>query len=376
MNKDARSHWKNVEVYMQTLTSEDLKPMEEWLSEYTKKGSLRHYRRQFQYFLYWSKTTPKKLVADFDNRMMRSLILKYQAHLLKGYASNTARMMVNIVRAFFTSQCEPIRGLKRKVVSVKKAKGEHVFSLSDLQKVWHIADTRDKAIISVGASLGWEASAFLNMERDFFESLVKRARDQNLDFIGFEWQREKTGAEQYGILTPCAIDSLERWLSHKDNKAKATLWSGLTSEGLNKILKRLVEEANIVTIGRVRWHLLRKFLMATLSKSGLNEWEVKIILGKAIPTTDLTYLQTLKESAFEKYREAYPQNMSLVSYSNGQRKIENIEEILKIMAKGFTKIVKEAYEKGQTDFITQQELETIETMLALVKQKTEEVPEE
>jgi len=324
------------------MTEEQNEPLNDWLEEYPKQTSRKVQKRHFQTFLRWCNRTPKQLVQEFNQQKTRSLILKFQSHLKNeavvqkgmregetGLSDNTVRGAVNAVRAFYTSQKETVTGLKRKVISAKTAKGEDVFSLSDLQKIWHISDTRDKAIISLGCSLGWEASAFLDMERPFFEWFVKRARSEDLDFIAFDYERKKTGAEQYGILTPCALDSLERWLEHADGKRKKrNLWNGLTRDGLNKILKRLTKEANIATIGRVRWHLLRKWLMSTLSRSGLNEWQTKIILGKAIPTTDLTYLPRLKEDAFEKYKQAYPLAMSLVAYSNDVRKVENIEEII------------------------------------------------
>lgn len=52
-------------------------------------------------------------------------------------------------------------------------------------------------------------------------------------------------------------------------------------------------------------HLLRKFVMDTLSSQGLNEFEVKIIVGKAIPLSDATYLTTIKRTAFQKYQKAF-----------------------------------------------------------------------
>jgi len=339
--------------------SNENKPLNEWLSTwYTKDSTRNMQKRHFENFLKWCKKTPSQLVAEFSQKSARDLILKFQNYLKNeivlergarkgeiGLSDNATRSMVNAVRAFYSSQCQTVTGLRKKILSAKKAKGEHAFSLSDLQKIWHVSDTRDKAIISVGCSLGWEASAFLNMERPFFENLVKRARSEDLDFIAFDFLREKTGAEQYGILTPCALDSLERWLTHADSQRKKGLWNGLTSDGLNKILKRLTKEASIQTIGRVRWHLLRKWLMSTLARNGLNEWQVKIILGKAIPTTDLTYLQNIKEDSLEAYKRAYPLAMSLVSYSNSNAKEESMKQLTLRLARIFAEHIEEDMRK-------------------------------
>ena len=56
------------------------------------------------------------------------------------------------------------------------------------------------------------------------------------------------------------------------------------------------------------------------------EWEVKLIVGKDIPLTDLTYIEGLKQSAFEKYCQTYPTHLTLVAYNNSRTKIEKIEE--------------------------------------------------
>jgi hypothetical protein len=360
------------------------KPMEDWLETwYTKESVKTLQKARFEVFVDWTKKTPKQLVEEFEQKKARDLLLKFQNYLKndvvvrkgarkgeKGLLDNSVRNYVNTVRAFYSSQCETVKGLKKKIISGKKAKGEHVFSLSDLQKVWHIADTRDKAIIAVGASLGWDASAFLEMDRDYFEGLIKRARDQEEEFIRFEWQRPKTGAEQYGVLTPCAIDSLERWLQHPDSKKKKGLWNGLTQDGLNKVLKRLVREAAITTTGRIRWHLLRKWLMNTLSRNGLNTWEVKVVLGKTIPTTDLTYLQKIKEDAFEKYKTAYPMNMSLVSYSNNNLRQESIQDMIGTLARALMGLIQEQRAKEARG------LQPIEVTKAYTTEEAEDILEE
>jgi uncharacterized protein YukE len=66
--------------------------------------------------------------------------------------------------------------------------------------------------------------------------------------------------------------------------------------------------------------------MDTLSSQGLNEYETKIIVGKAIPLSDLTYLQTLKRSAFQKYQKAYP-GFSLRGTETNHR-LEEVKEAM------------------------------------------------
>lgn len=313
-------------------------PLENWLNEYTNKGTALQNRSAFQIYLTYTKKTPKQLIEEFEQAKTRSQILAFQSWLLNEYKNpktqepikpNTCRAILTSVRAFYSSQKEQVRNLKNKIVKVEMAKGEHAFSVQDLRLMYAIGDTRDKAILSVSCSLGWEISAILELDKEFAENLVKRAKSQNEDFIGFDFMREKTKSVQFGILTPLALHSLEQYLIklNKENPKQQKLFD-LSEVALNEILRRLTTESNVQTIGTVRFHLLRKWLMNALSDSGLNSFEVKLIVGKEISMSDLTYLQTLKKSAFEKYKACYPLNLSLSMNINGNAKTNELLELV------------------------------------------------
>ena len=323
------------------MESNQNEPMEKWLSEFSKESVRRVYRENLTTFLEWSNKTSQDLVNGFNQDEARSMILQFQNYLLndyvkrngkKGLSENATRNKVNAVRSFYTSQCEPIRKIKRRMIKPREATGEHIFSLEDLRSMFYIANCRDKAILSLGSSLGWEASAFLDLDRKFVRSLVDRAIDQKQDFIAFDYTREKTSTAQYGILTPCAIDSLKKWLDKTEKQHTDKLFNGLRQDALNDVLKRLAKEANIKTIGRIRWHLLRKWLMDTLANAGLDIYENKIILGKAIPLTDKTYLRTIKRRAFEKFQKGYAFHMSICGGQiNGKQKTDRLAEVVRLL---------------------------------------------
>lgn len=260
--------------------------------------------------------SPDELVEGFSQKDARHLILSFQAELLKTTKQNTVRSYVSQIKTFYRSQASPVNDLK--TLPPQLATMEHTFSTEDLRKMWHVADTRNKALLSVGCSLGWDINLILNMDKKYFRGLVKRARSEHQDFISFDWNRAKTGERIFGVLTPIALDSLERWIQklEADGDKSEKLWN-ITDAGTNLMLKALVEEAGIVTSGTVRWHLLRKWLISTLASAGLSEWETKLVVGKRIPNTDLTYLSGLKNGILEKIRAIYPRYLSLVSYSNG-----------------------------------------------------------
>lgn len=53
--------------------------------------------------------------------------------------------------------------------------------------------------------------------------------------------------------------------------------------------------------------------MSGLSRAGFNEFQIKYLMGKAIPLADLTYLQTLQQEIEERYPAAYERYLNVKS---------------------------------------------------------------
>lgn len=269
----------------------------------------------------WSKDIGFKAVA-FYNSMIQ-----------QGYAVNTARSYASTPRAFCRDMCIPLIVHKGKIKKPQTAKGEHEFTREELAKMFYVADVRDKAILSCGVCLGYNVEQFSLMPRDYFEGLVNKAIAEKIDFIGFDYERKKEGVESRSHLTPEARDSLKAWFDYIDKKKgfkSEWVWcngnSGhLTEDALNDILKALVTKANITTTGKIRFHLLRKFLTDALHDSGFDSWEIKRVLGKEIPTTDDTYLKGLSRRVSAKFPQVYD-NIRLSGYANKNHlRIEELE---------------------------------------------------
>lgn len=90
-----------------------------------------------------------------------------------------------------------------------------------------------------------------------------------------------------------------------------------------------MRKANLILSGSVSWHIVRKYVFSTLLRSGFNAYEAKHYLGKALESSDSTYIQSLHETMLEKFKVAYP-NLSLQINGNGTRiKVEELEEKVK-----------------------------------------------
>jgi len=203
--------------------------------------------------------------------------------------------------------------------------------------MFFVGDVRSKAILATSISLGFSVKDFAELPRDLIESLVNKAIAEKIDFIGFDYERGKTGVSSRSHLTPEARDSLKAWFEYNDKKRASEgkpktewVWSNgngehLSEQAINDIIKDLVAKANVITTGTVKFHLLRKFLMNALHDCGFSDWEVKRAIGKEIPTTDSTYLQGLSRKVTEKFPTVYDYIQLNGSGSKNHLRIEELE---------------------------------------------------
>ncbi len=255
--------------------------------------------------LEWAKQTGAKVIAFYNDRVQR------------GYATNTVRAEVSTVRAFCRDNATTLIIQRRKIAKAKSAKGEHEFTREELAKMFYVGDVRGKAVLSTAVSLGFSVEDFSELKREYIEGLVNKALTEKIDFIGFDYERGKTGVESRSHLTPEAVNSLKAWFEYIDTKRAEKglpksewVWCNgngghLNEQTLNDIVKDLVKKANISVTGKLRFHLLRKFLMSSLHDAGFDSWETKRALGKEIPTSDSTYLRGLSRKVTEKFPQAY-----------------------------------------------------------------------
>jgi hypothetical protein len=302
----------------------------------------------------WSKQIGLKVVAFYNKR------------LIEGYATNTVRAEVSSVRAFCRDNATTLILPRRKIAKAKSAMGEHEFTREELSKMFYVADVRGKAILSTAVSLGFSIEDFSELNRDYIESLVNKAINEKIDFIGFDYERGKTGVASRSHLTPESVNSLKAWFEYIDQKRaehkpepqlkSEWVWCNgdgghLDDQTINDIIKDLVKKANVCVAGTIRFHLIRKFLMSSLHDAGFDSWETKRALGKEIPTSDDTYLKGLSRKVTEKFPKAY-EYIRLTGFANhNHTRIEDLEtKIQQIEIKMESMTLENATLKGIIDF--------------------------
>jgi len=309
------------------------KDVSAWLSECRTKATRNAYIYGSNLFFTWLQKEKNLSLEQFkilSSRDMKHLVLEFQNSEPKGsgrvyhskrkhrdikshvrtvepkpLSKNAINMVLTAIQSFCMYLEKPLL-LKGKRCGVEDDMHSHYFANGDLAKMFDVCDLKGKAIIATAASLGWEVSDFLALNRCLVESHIKKAESEGKEFIFFECRRTKTNVPRLAVLNPLAIHSLKEWLAINPTK---TVFD-MTKSGITKFMKSTAKKANINTTGNVRFHRIRAWVFNSLLKAGFSEYEAKYVVGKAIPHSDATYLR-LKEGIETKYPEVYEQYLNL-----------------------------------------------------------------
>ncbi len=300
--------------------------VKEWLSEFGNEITRYKYADRLLKFFQDTKFT----VADLQKREpkeIKHILMQYQSEQQKAnIPQNSILATITAVRSFCSSLDKPIKFRKGQLGKLQADTSSHVFSNGDLRTIFEIGNVVEKAIIATSASLGWEISAFLELERDKVSRLIAHAKANSEEFIFFEDTRQKTGVSRLAILNPLAIEWLGKYL--ETAKFSGDKLFDFTSDGINKMLNRLAQTSGLKTTGGVRYHNVRKWLMSRLSRAGFNEFQIKFVIGHSIPIQDRTYLQTLKEEIEDKYPKVWNDYLNIYPKISGEAKGEFTAKIL------------------------------------------------
>jgi len=286
--------------------------IQEWLAECRTPSTREVYGIHIKTFQAWYKKPLNEFLELSDKDRRHAALLFQNAMIEKGAKANTVNAMITALASFCNQNTKPLF-LRGKRLHVEIDLDSHTFTNGDLQAMFNIGDTQQKAILATFTSLGWECSAILGLRRAYINSLIEKAREDKQEYAFFQNQRQKTGALRLGVLNPLALEWLARWFREWNGES---LFQIKTKEGINDMLVRLAEESQIKLTGRVHSHLIRKWTMSGLSRAGFNEWQTKYVMGKTIPKSDSTYLQTLRQEIEERYPAAF-QNYLNIQHSPG-----------------------------------------------------------
>jgi len=322
------------------------KEYQEWLDEQSP-STRQHYDKRMQNFL----TSMTLTIEDFSNltpKEMKHVVLAYRAKSEKeGMPQNSILAHICSVRSYCVSIDKPLMFKKNALGKVQADTDSHVFSNGDLKGLFEIGNTFEKALISTAVSLGWEISSVLKLDRAKIKAKLEHGKQNNEQFIFFDDTRKKTLESRFAVLNPLAIEWLTKYLDSSEDSEKLF---PITEDGVNKLLKRMANASGLKLTGTIRFHNIRKWLMSRLSRCGFNEFQIKYIMGKAIPVSDRTYLQTLQTDIEEKYPKVYNEYLNINPTVSLVEKTKELEQLQKELSQ--LKEQNELYKNILRDLVT------------------------
>jgi len=355
----------------------------DWLAEKRSNTTRRSYLYRLKKFLDYHSITPNQLL-EMSPKEARTLALRYQNENTK-LSNNTLLGRLTAVASFMDHYDKPINWKRGTRVRPRPDTKSHVYTNGDLSRMFEVADTRDKAILALASSLGWEISGFVDLKRETLRKLIDRAKDTGEQFVYFKNIRQKTGQPRMGVLNPLALEWCAKWLKLSENlprreresdainpitltaKRRVSDIFDLTGNGIRNAMSNLAKKANLKLTGKTRFHNIRKWVMSGLSRSGFNEFQIKYVLGKAIPMSDQVYLQTLEDEIRERYPEAYESYLNLST---------TISKDMKKRLEDENKRLKEKFSEMELENIkTKEEMKQLSLTVRSLVKKLEELTE-
>jgi len=313
----------------------------DWLSEYSGTTYYKH-REGILKFLSFLGKNIEEVMKEYEEaedkarwaRDMGHEIVKFYHQMVNdGYSVNSARTWTIAPRAFFSAKATPLKVKRGAIPRAQIAKNEHKFLQQELQEMFYYANTFDKALLSLGVSIGYSTKDFLNLERSHIEAIIEQTIKNKIKFPRFDTQRSKTNVICISYVMPEAVKSLKKYFDTTPANKNGKLFD-LSPDSLNDHLRKMAKAAGVKQTGAIKWNLLRKFLFSGLLKA-MDLLSAKLIMGKRISSDLLTYFITEGDTIKRRYTKAYPY---IRLARNGDR-ISQAEEQLNMYRKLFRKMI-------------------------------------
>jgi hypothetical protein len=337
--------------------------VEEWLSEFSKPNTQRNYKVRLYKFFDATGLNEHRLMNMSPEEIRHELMVYRTNQLAKGNKQNSVLTVINSVRSFLVQIDKPIKFRRGALGKGQADTDSHIFTNGDLKKLYDVGSTQEKALIATAASLGWEISAFLDLNRAKVASFIAHAKDNGEKFIFRDDIRDKNGEPRLAIFNPLAIEALTTYLETTENTSSKLF--PYTSDGVQKMLNRLAKDSGLKTTGSIRFHNIRKWLMSRLSRCGFADRQINYVLGKSISISDRTYLQDLMGDIEAKYPTYYEDYLNISPKPKNSEKInEKVTELSKEFAEKFVTLEEER-EKDR------QKIEQLQNQLGKIQELTD-----
>jgi integrase len=287
--------------------------MQEFLDSVINPSTKKGYRIGINKFCEWFGQSPREVLEmrkddltqrphedliEYRNRAARfeKEIEKFHGQLLKqGFTMNTARGYTIGIRQLFRFYQMPIRmRTGSRVTKTVKTSTSFPLRIEHVQRMFEVADLRERVILSLATDLGLRISDFITIKKADLPPL-----DQEPPIM-FDVMTGKEHVVAQGFLSAETVELLKIYLPTLQKKENPFLFPSngnrpISDEWLNRLLQKLAEKAQLELSGkRLTFHCFRKMFLSAAIDAGIGLTAGKKLCGKAIPQSDDTYLTTVK----------------------------------------------------------------------------------
>lgn len=314
-------------IFNQSVT---MHPVEDWLQTYSSAKQDKHHNLLM--FCEWFGKSPKQLLTlrrKDENRGMEKLCIKYLHFLVeaKKLQVNTAINKVGTIRSFFNFHDVPLRFKRNELPKPRPKPYKFSLTIDHLRFMWNYMNVWLRAMSILAVENGLRISDVQNLTRSDIENLLSQQPPANMEI-----QTLKTGVLARIHLSKEAMETIKVYLQTvPDSQTRLFVKD---EDTINKALQKVFKQAYPNLDYKPTFHDYRRLFLSTGSNCGINQWHLKMMCGKTIDPSILTYLRNLDLKAdFTKIKSQLtihldkftPETKEEISYLH--KRIEQLEFI-------------------------------------------------
>lgn len=315
-----------------------------WLESLGSKNTRKNYKKGWTRFKEFLGKTTEQILAErkadlrsedvfLKKRYEREVVAFFNDQKEKRGSLNTAILIATAPRAFFSFYELPLRLKRGSIPQFVMATGEHRLTLENLKAMFSVGDLRSRVIISMAKDMGVRVGDFKKIKKEEIRVLLNQTAP-----VEFKILTRKATVVARTHLSEETLELLRVYLPTlpKDNPYLfPSVNSCLNEDTINKILQALAKKAKIPLTGRLSFKCFRKLFLSVSSNLGISDWHSRIMCGKKVDPSILTYLDSID------LRADAQKIHSTLSITNHKKRLGNLEEFTMLLSRALIKMVEE-----------------------------------
>jgi len=324
----------------------------DWVREHRTANTLHVYEFGLKKFLGFVGKSGTEIITDAKKRFMsedqqdkdfwKNKILDFKNSLTKeGLTQNSARTQATGTVSFFKFYGIVIT-LEKDFWEVQMTLGDFVPSIEQYRQMYQTGDIRAKLLISLGLDLAWRIGDITNIKKSDLPDLAQEPP------ISFEKITEKEKVVGKSFLSVETTELLKAFIPTLKPENEFLFQNGNDSnihdQTVNDILQNLAKKSGLkIPNGKIlRFHCFRKRFLSTCADCGLDENLARILVGKAVDISMLTYLgEANLKNAWAKVKEQLTLTNGSIKSSMNQKderitdlqtKVTELERLIRLMS--------------------------------------------